>query len=119
MRRREAPGDGDGRSSRIITWCTASRIRNAWCWAHIRRKFVEAARSVPALESWSARWVERIAELYRRYDRRAANWIRVGDTQGRGKTDGYHQHARPIKTIWVYPLHRQYCALLTAPLDTD
>lgn len=46
-------------------------IRNAWCWAHIRRKFIEAARSVPALEAWSARWVVRIAELYRRYHRRA------------------------------------------------
>ena len=50
---------------------------------------------------------------------RAANWIRVGDTQGRGKTDRYHQHAKPIKTMWVYPLHRQYRALLTAPLETD
>ncbi|MDA8207278.1 MAG: DUF4338 domain-containing protein [Thermaerobacter sp.] len=48
---------------------------------------------------------------------RAAKWIRVGDTQGRGKTDRYHQHAKPIKTIWVYPLHKQ--ALLTAPLETD
>ena len=47
-------------------------IRNAWCWAHIRRKFIEAARSVPALGNWSACWVERIAELYRRYHRRAA-----------------------------------------------
>ena len=46
-------------------------IRNAWCWAHIRRKFIEAARSVPPLQSWSAEWVGRIAELYRRYHRRA------------------------------------------------
>jgi len=46
-------------------------IRNAWCWAHIRRKFIEAARSVPTLASWSTDWVARIAELYRRYDCRA------------------------------------------------
>ena len=56
----------------VVYRILGDRIRNAWCWAHIRRKFIEAARSVPALESWRARWVERIAELYRRSDRRAA-----------------------------------------------
>ena len=38
---------------------------------------------------------------------------------GGGKTDRYHQHAKPIKTIWVYPLHKQYRVLLTATLETD
>ena len=38
---------------------------------------------------------------------RVANWIRVSDTQGRGKTDRHHQHTKPIKTIWVYPLHKR------------
>ena len=76
---------------------------------------------------WQARYGYRPVLLETFVDRdhfagtsyRAANWIRVGDTQGRGKTDRYHQHAKPIKTIWVYPLHRQYRALLTAPLETD
>ena len=47
-------------------------ILNAWCWAHIRRKFVEAGRSVPDLRSWSFTWVARIAELYHRYNQRKA-----------------------------------------------
>ncbi len=47
-------------------------IRNAWCWAHIRRKFLEAARSVPDLGPWSTTWVSRIATLYQRYHRRKA-----------------------------------------------
>ncbi len=55
----------------IVYRILGAGIRNAWCWAHIRRKFVEAARSVPALDPWSGRWVERIAELYRRHSRRA------------------------------------------------
>ncbi len=42
-----------------------------------------------------------------------------GTPRSAGKTDRYHQHANPIKTIWVYPLQRQYRALLTAPLETD
>jgi hypothetical protein len=36
---------------------------------------------------------------------RAANWIRVGKTTGRGRTDGEHKaHGQAIKDIYVYPL---------------
>jgi hypothetical protein len=44
----------------------------------------------------------------------AANWIRVGQTQGRGKLDRCHQGGQPIKDIWVYPLDRRFRSLLTA-----
>ncbi len=62
-------------------------------------------------------FVER--DRFRGTSYRAANWIPVGDTQGRGKTDRHHQHAKPIKTIWVYPLQKQFRAFLTAPLEAD
>ena len=39
---------------------------------------------------------------------KAANWIRVGDTLGRGKWDRSNQFAKPIKSIWLYPLDRRY-----------
>jgi hypothetical protein len=35
---------------------------------------------------------------------KAANWLHLGDTQGRGKLDQFHRNAAPIKSIWVYPL---------------
>ena len=35
---------------------------------------------------------------------KAANWIYLGDTKGRGKFDSKHTNSAPIKTIWVYPL---------------
>jgi len=36
---------------------------------------------------------------------RAANWIEVGQTSGRGRMDRTHQrHGAQIKTVWVYPL---------------
>jgi hypothetical protein len=39
---------------------------------------------------------------------RAANWTCVGQTQGRGKL-GDHRLARvPVKTVWVYPLVRDF-----------
>lgn len=47
---------------------------------------------------------------------RAANWIHVGRTKGRGKLDRHHQHALPIKDIYLYPLHRDYRRILTAPV---
>jgi len=38
---------------------------------------------------------------------RAANWILVGDTAGRGRNDRHHQrHGGAPKSVWLYPLHR-------------
>jgi len=39
---------------------------------------------------------------------RAANWIHVGHTQGRGKLDRYRQEALPVKDIFLYPLHKHF-----------
>lgn len=39
---------------------------------------------------------------------RAANWIYVGDTQGRGKLDRQHRHALPVKQVYLYPLHGSF-----------
>ncbi len=36
----------------------------AFCWAHVRRDFLEAGRKYPQLERWSVDWVERIGWLY-------------------------------------------------------
>ena len=34
------------------------------CWAHFRRHFEDAATKFPILQTWSCRWLKRIAELY-------------------------------------------------------
>jgi len=39
---------------------------------------------------------------------RAANWIELGWTTGRGKDDLTHRPNRPIKTVLGYPLTRQF-----------
>src|SRR5487761_2267751 len=39
---------------------------------------------------------------------KAANWRNLGDTQGRGKLDVLHRYAQPIKSIWIYPLTRDF-----------
>ena len=39
---------------------------------------------------------------------RAANWILLGQTTGRGKADQTHRPNRPIKDVWGYPLGRRF-----------
>lgn len=41
------------------------KIVLAFCWAHVRRDFLEVARSWPEQEKWGLDWVERIGQLYK------------------------------------------------------
>ena len=43
---------------------------------------------------------------------KAANWINLGDTTGRGKNDHTHKPNRSIKAVWGYPLTRDFRRLL-------
>ena len=43
---------------------------------------------------------------------RAANWTRVGRTQGRGRQDRFTQRGETIKDIYVYPLQPEFRARL-------
>lgn len=46
----------------------------AFCWAHVRRDFLKAARSWPELTSWMFTWVDDIRELYRLNAARLEAW---------------------------------------------
>jgi hypothetical protein len=46
---------------------------------------------------------------------RAANWIRLGVTTGRGKDDQTHKPNRTLKEVWGYPLSRDFRAKLFGP----
>jgi hypothetical protein len=67
-------------------------------------------------EDWHARYAYRpvLLETFVEKPRfagtcyRAANWQYLGDTQGRGKLDTLHRNAQPIKSIWIYPLARNF-----------
>lgn len=55
---------------------------------------------------------------------RAANWIEVGKTAGRGRNDRTRKRDRtrngpplPIKQVWLYPLHRKARHYLVAPIE--
>lgn len=55
-------------------------------------------------------FVER--ERFRGSSYAAANWVCVGQTQGRGKLDRHKRREKPVKDIWVYPLDRRFRAIL-------
>ena len=44
---------------------------------------------------------------------KASNWHCVGMTQGRGKLDRYHEQKLPKKSVWLYPLHKDFRRCLT------
>jgi transposase len=46
----------------------------AYCWAHVRRDFLNAARSWPELAPWRWKWIEDIRMLYRLNTARLAVW---------------------------------------------
>ena len=43
---------------------------------------------------------------------RAANWVEVGTTKGRGKLEKHHRSILPIKSILIYPLQKNFRSIL-------
>lgn len=77
-----------------------------------------AAKRLP--EGWQARYGYRpvLLETFVNSQRfrgtcyRAANWIHVGRSQGRGKLDRYHRRTLPVKDIFLYPLAKDFRQIL-------
>ena len=77
------------------------------------------ARELPA--DWEARYGYRpvLLETFVEKGRfagtcyRAANWTCVGQTQGRGKLGDHRLGQVPVKTVWVYPLAKDFRAQLS------
>lgn len=77
-----------------------------------------AARQVPV--DWRERYgfepvmLETFVDgkLYQGTCYQAANWVSLGETAGRGRMDRYHQHPSSPKRIYMYPLRRDFRAIL-------
>ena len=80
----------------------------------------KAARQLP--EDWLARYGFRpvLLETFVEFERhrgtcyKAANWINVGRTTGRGKKSTSHKQLIPVKDIWLYPPHKNFASVLCA-----
>lgn len=76
------------------------------------------ARQLP--QDWFERYGFRpvLLETFVEFERhkgtcyKAANWIHVGRTAGRGKKSSSNRPLIPVKDIWLYPLRRDFATIL-------
>lgn len=118
-----------------IGWTTAERERHLPLVVDLHRFLICPWVRVPHLAShllgrlarrlpadWSARYAVQIAllETFVEAERfpgtcyAAANWQRVGQTQGRGRMDRTHRGGEPVKDVWLLPVQPHVRHLLTA-----
>ncbi len=50
----------------------------AFCWAHLRRDFLDAAKSWPEHQEWMFSWIEQIGEIYALNAQRLEQWDKEG-----------------------------------------
>ena len=55
---------------KVMVQVKDGKIVLAFCWAHVRRDFLELERAWPKEKHWAVAWIERIAVLYQRNDER-------------------------------------------------
>jgi hypothetical protein len=95
----------------ILPWVRSSNLASML--------LAQAARELP--EDWLAVYgyrpllLESFVETarFRGTCYKAANWVRLGQTKGRGKLGPPGKQSQPIKNIWVYPLDRRFREKLT------
>jgi hypothetical protein len=113
----------------FIGWTSEQRQRNLhlivnnarflilpWLKCHNLASRVLALISRRLADDWHTRYAYRplLLETFVEKPRfagtcyKAANWQYLGDTQGRGKLDTFNLYSEPIKSIWVYPLIRDF-----------
>jgi hypothetical protein len=85
-----------------ILGCVSRRIREDW------RGYY--CRDIVLLETF----VERGRFLGTCY--KAANWLYLGPSKGRGRNDRDNQYSLPVKDLYVYPLVKHFRPLLRGPV---
>ncbi len=69
----------------------------AFCWAHVRRDFLDLARSYPEFEQWCFEWVEMIRELYQINGERLKEWNCDLSIEEQNQT--FTEHHENMRTI--------------------
>jgi len=122
-----------GLRDRYIGWSAEARRRNIRFVAYNTRFLILPWVQVPHLASHLLGWMARkvSGEWERVYDHpvyfletfvdptrfrgtcyRAANWVYLGETTGRGKDDHTNRPNRPLKDVLGYPLTKRFRELL-------
>ena len=85
----------------------ASRVLGLVC-RRLRADWLDHYGYRPVLLETFVQWPRFRGTAYR-----AANWVCVGVTKGRGKLEKHHQTVLPQKAIFLYPLRPDFKAILT------
>src|ERR1017187_1139165 len=109
-----SPSDG----AREKAQCSACHSLIQWQWA----SRILSGAIQPLLADWSERYgyqpvlLESFVESprFKGTSYKAANWICMGQTQGRGKLEKQYRQACALKQIWLYPLHPHFRKILCA-----
>jgi transposase len=88
----------------------------AFCWAHVRRDFLNAGRGYKALEAWALEWKERIAALYHHNRLRLEHWDseRPVDQQ----TEVFEQHHQKVQEL-LRQMHQEATRLTGEQASLD
>jgi transposase len=73
----------------------AANILLAFCWAHVRRDYLDAGRSFPELEAWALQWKERIGALYHLNGLRLEHW--APERPLAEQSEAFNQHHEALK----------------------
>ena len=74
----------------------ADNILLAFCWAHVRRDFLDAGRAFSELEEWALQWTQRIGTLYRLNRLRLEHWNPEHPLAE--QSDAFNQHHETLKS---------------------
>ena len=72
----------------------STAIMLAFCWAHVRRDFLDAGRSFSTLEAWALTWKERMGQLYHLNRLRLEQWD--PDLPLTQQSTTFHQHQQVL-----------------------
>lgn len=85
----------------------------AFCWAHVRRDFLDAGRALTELEGWALDWKTRIGALYHLNQQRLAHW------QPGAEQNAAFGAAHQALQVALDTLHDEATRALQAPVAED
>lgn len=88
----------------------------AFCWAHVRRDYLEAGRAFTELESWALQWKGDIATLYHHNKQRLQQW---DDKRPLAEQSSEFQHHHQILTEKLQSMHREATRLAARTIDAQ
>jgi len=88
----------------------------AFCWAHVRRDYLDAGRSFIELESWALEWKGNIGLLYHHNKLRLAHW---DEQRSLKKQSSEFQHHHKILTETLHSMHQEATRLVDEESAND